>query len=122
MTEALSGVNVALLILAAGYIFFVTSYQYRTRNDEKSEKLSSYAWSVWLGAAGIIVTSLLFFLYDANLIFRSQQRDLNFIARVLFTFQMITAYSAFDWRIGRFIVAGSLIIGTLIYAVMILFG
>lgn len=116
MIEGLSGVNATLLILSGGWLFFILRYQYMTRKDDnQSNSLFIYKWSVSFAAIGIFILSVLYFLFDFDLIYRSQHRDLGFITRVLFAAHLICAYAALGADFARKIIPVSIIIGVLVY-------
>lgn len=117
MIDLLSGTNITLFILALGYLCFVLKYQYVTRDDVKSLKLSRYIWSVSTAAVAILIGSFSFLLYDLHFIRLTTQRDLSIIPRLLLVAHLIIAFSTIEWRKGSFIVPIAVILGIIIFIV-----
>lgn len=115
MMKLLSGINATLIILAAGYVFFIIRYQYQTKSDEKSIKLSRYAWSISVAATGIFISSIIFFIFCCGFIHQSSMRNLSIIPRCLFVMHLVIAYSILDWKLSRIIVPVAILVGIAIF-------
>lgn len=115
MNDALAGANATLFLLSAGYLFFIVRYQYQTRTHEAAREVSIYKWVVSLSAMGIFVLSLLYFLFDFDLIFKSQQRDIGVIPNILFAVHLVIAIIVLQWHAGRILIPSSIVFGILVF-------
>lgn len=120
MYDILAALNAALLPMSAIFLWFFIEYQYRSRGDDQSDPVNIFGWSLFCLCVGMFFSSVLYFLWDFDVIYKSTQYKLSVIPRGFFVAGLTLGFHALQvkWRKIVFIIALSLFLGVLIARVL----
>lgn len=109
MHDMLAALNAALLPLSFGYVYNFVLYQYSRRGESQTTALSIFSWSLFCISIGVFISSILYFLFDFDLIYRSTQQKLGVLPRSFFVIAMVLAYKSLDFAHKDKIVVGAML-------------
>lgn len=120
MYDVLAALNAALIPMAGIFLLVFTEYQWKSRNDKQGTALSRFGWSLFCISLGVFFSSVLYFLWDFDIIYKSTQYKLSIIPRGFFIAGLAIGFHALEirWHKTICITALCLALGVLISRVL----
>ena len=111
MYDMLAALNAALIPMSMIFMGHFALYQYSRRKEEQATSLSIFGWSIFCLSVAIFVSSVLYLLWDYDVIYKSTQYKLSVIPRCFYILGLALAFHALElrWRMVISITAAFLV-------------